>query len=64
MRDFKLLRGYEESRTLTINVGNVDGDVEYYREQLRRAMSIPRYFMNQVLNMPEQTERNNNDEQR
>jgi hypothetical protein len=62
MRDFKLLRGYEESRIFTIDVGTIDGDVEYYREQLRRAMSIPRYFMDQVLNMPEQTERNNNNE--
>jgi len=64
MRNFKFLRGYEERRVFHIDVGNVDGDMEYFREQLRRAMSIPRYFMDQVLNIPEQTERNNNDEQR
>lgn len=65
MRDFKLLRGYEESRVFTINVGNVDGDLVYYMEQLRRAMPIPRYSMDQVLNQPDIfiPVRNNNNEQ-
>jgi len=53
MRNFKFLRGYEERRVFHIDVGNVDGDMEYFREQLRRAMSIPAaYFRQEILNEP------------
>jgi hypothetical protein len=76
MNEFKLLRGYSDSnwwretvnaerRVFQIDVGNIDGDVEYYMEQLRRAFSIPRHFMDQVLNQPDIfiPVRNNNNEQ-
>jgi len=53
MREFKFLRGYEEKRVFHIDVGNLDGDVEYFTEQLRRAMSIPAaYFRREMLNEP------------
>jgi len=66
MSEFKLLRGYNDSnfwretvnrerRVFQIDVGNLDADVEYYMEQLRRALSIPvRYFGSQMLNEPTQ----------
>ncbi len=53
MREFKFLRGYEERIVFHIDVGNLDGDVEYFNEQLRRAMSIPAtYFRREMLNEP------------
>jgi hypothetical protein len=64
MRNFKLLRGYGEMKKFTIDLANIDSDMEYHLEQLRRAFSIPRDLMQEILNMPEQTERNNHDEQR
>jgi len=54
MRDFKLLRGYQEKRWYTIDVGHIqDSDVQYFLDQLRRSMSIPSRFLRQeVLNEP------------
>jgi hypothetical protein len=54
MKQFKLLRGHQEKRWFTIDVGHIqDSDVQYFLDQLRRSMSIPSRFLRQeVLNEP------------
>jgi hypothetical protein len=52
MKQFKLLRGYQEKRWYTIDVGHIqDSDVQYFLDQLRRSMAIPSRFLGrEVLN--------------
>jgi hypothetical protein len=66
MNEFKLLRGYSDSnwwretvnaerRVFQIDVGNIDGDVQYFIERLRSSLDVPAgYFRQEMLNEPPQ----------